>query len=160
MAIAKVDITCKDCGCTFTHRKSCHSRPEADDYERWASRNITICPECNHKHRVAAMVDTLKQHGFALPELTGVSDKQIAYAQSVRERYLLDNLNRVDKYRRFQGRLNDAEQMAQLAQVCTEQGTTVEDAINEYKRSMGFDTMQIMLTSANAGEILDAHAHH
>lgn len=163
MAIAKIEITCTECGCTFTHRKECHSRREADSYEAWAASNVTVCPDCRRKQQAnqqaAIVADTLAEYGMELPTLTGASDKQIAYAQSVRTAYLTDNIKRVAKYCRFQQHLANSEEYAAFAAAYAEQGITVEDAIAENIKAMQLTCVQTMLTATSAREILDAKRH-
>lgn len=159
MAIVKMEIICRECGNTFTHRKECRNRREADNYETWAASHIDTCPECLRKNhaaqQAAALATALEKYGFQLPELTGASDKQIAYAQSVRERYLAENISRIAGYHKVQQLLNDAEQVANFASVCEEHGMTVEEGIRQNMMAMGLTTVQLMLTSTSAREILD-----
>lgn len=161
MAIAKITLTCSECGCTFTHRKECFNRREADNYESWAVNHIDTCPDCHRKQKAdqkaATLAAELEKHGFNLPEVTGASDKQIAYAVRVRERYLADNISRIEGYHKVQQLLNDAEQVANFARVCEEHGMTVEEGIRQNMEAMGLATVQKMLTSTSAREILDSH---
>lgn len=160
MAVAKIEVTCKTCGCTFNHRKECRNRREADSYESWAAANIDTCPEClrkQHAERQAATVAAvLEKYGFQLPELTGASDKQIAYAQSVRERYLAENISRIEGYHKVQQLLKETEQFANFARICEEHGMTVEEGIRQNMDAMRLTTVELMLTSTVAKDILDA----
>lgn len=93
MAIARVDLICKECGREFTHRSSCGNRRLADEHESWARENITLCPECWKKARreaeAAELAKAVKALPVELPEnLTG-SEKQIAWAKDIREKYAL-----------------------------------------------------------------------
>lgn len=159
MAIAKIEITCAKCGNTFIHRKECHNRREADSYETWAANNIDTCPECNRKQKAdkkaAALAAALEKYGFQLPELIGASDKQIAYAANVRERYLADNISRIDGYHKVLQLLNDAEQLDNFARRCEEHGLTTEEGIRQSMEARGLITVKLMLTATTAREILD-----
>lgn len=161
MAIASITITCATCGKEFEHRKVCHNRSEADNYVRWAADHIDTCPTCRAKQAAEQMADKLStvlaKCGYQLPELTGASDKQIAYAAKVRERYLAQHLGCIEKYHKVQQRLNDAEYAANYARLCAEHGITVEDAIRENMEAMNLTTVQLMLTSTSAREILDSN---
>lgn len=160
MAIAKIEITCTECGNTFTHRKECRNRTEADNYEAWASSHITTCPECSRKQYKARMASALQakldELGFVLPTIEGASEKQVAYAMSVRERYLADNLSRVEGYHKVQQLLKDEAQVATFAERCKEHGMTLEEGIRNNMEAMHLTTVQLMLTSTSAREILDA----
>lgn len=161
MAIAKIDIICTECGRTFTHRKECHNSREAESYSAWAANNIDTCPECYKKQRseqkTSAIAVVLDESKIKMPELTGASDKQVAYAVSVRERYLANNISKVKGYCKVQQLLTDAEQVAKFASICEARGMTLEEGIQHDMRAMGLTTVQLMLTSNSAREILDAN---
>lgn len=93
MAMASVKLICKACGNEFEWRKKCYSRRDADSSEAWARDNITLCPECAAKARreaeAAKQAEAVKGLSVELPEnLTG-SEKQIAWAKDIREKYAL-----------------------------------------------------------------------
>ena len=85
MARAKITLTCSDCGETFEHIHFCNNRRDADSYETWAKENVTQCPDCYRKAQLAK-----KLEGLDLPEITGVSEKQIAYARKLRDKAASD----------------------------------------------------------------------
>lgn len=94
MAQARIEIICTECGCKFTHRKSCWNRDDATRYEEWARDHITTCQECYVKQkraeeRAALDAKTAEANeaieGMTLSELTG-SEKQIAWATDIRAR--------------------------------------------------------------------------
>ena len=94
MALARIEITCQECGKTFTHRKNCWNRDDANRYEEWAADNITICPECYGKMKRAEEHSRLDKQtddavaaigDIELAELTG-TEKQIKWAESIRAR--------------------------------------------------------------------------
>lgn len=159
MAIAKITITCTTCGKVFEHRKECHTRKEADSYESWAADHIDTCPECHAKQvakqKADKVVAVLEKFGCQLPELIGASEKQIAYAVKVRNQYLYDNISSLQRYLKMMRILDDAEQAAAFARVCEEHGTTVEEGIQQNIEAMHLTTIQLMLTSTNAREVLD-----
>lgn len=93
MAMANVKLICKACGNEFTWSKKCYSRRYADSSETWARDNITLCPECAAKARreaeAAKQAEAVKGLSVELPDnLTG-SEKQIAWAKDIREKYAL-----------------------------------------------------------------------
>jgi len=94
MAQARIEIICTECGCKFTHRKSCYNRDDATRYEEWARDHITTCPECyskamRAKERAKLDAQTAEANkaieGMEFPALTG-TDKQIAWASDIRAR--------------------------------------------------------------------------
>ena len=84
MAIAKIELTCRCCGKTFTMRKDCHNRAEADSFEAWAKQHVDMCSECRNEKRRSAELASVAETIGELPALTG-SSKQISWASSIRE---------------------------------------------------------------------------
>lgn len=58
MAKATAICKCEKCGETFTKVKICNSRREANEWERWAESNCTLCPECYSKAKEAEYAAT------------------------------------------------------------------------------------------------------
>lgn len=83
MAIAKIELTCRCCGKTFTMRKECHNRAEADSFETWAKQNIDMCLKCRDEKLRSAELASVADSIDELPALTG-SVKQISWASSIR----------------------------------------------------------------------------
>lgn len=88
MARALAICTCEWCGKTFEKVQYCHNRREADNWEEWAERNFTVCPDCwreqKEKERQEANEKAAKENAEnGLPTLTG-SPKQIAWAEKIR----------------------------------------------------------------------------
>lgn len=98
MSRVKMVLKCEHCGKEFEHIHTCRNSTEAGSYEVWARENITICPDCYAAQKRAHQLDAVsgyisnfsEQH--PLPKITGVSEKQIAYASSLREKFIRDNL--------------------------------------------------------------------
>lgn len=159
MAIASITVTCSTCGNSFTHRKECRNRREADSYEVWAINNISECPSCARARRNAdaslKLANTLAALGRTLPVIKGCSDKQIAYAESVREQYLAARLNDVTCYHKGMQRLQNPDAMAATISACEESGLPLEEGIAHDLKKIGLYGVHIALTSASARDILD-----
>lgn len=87
MARAIATCTCKHCGKTFEKVKFCANRTEADSFEAWAKDNCNECPDC-FKARMQKMDDEFYAK-YQLPEIKGVSEKQVAYAESLRKKLIV-----------------------------------------------------------------------
>lgn len=100
MAKAKASCRCATCGKEFTAEKICRNRTEADSYEAWASENMTECPECRRARISAEAVEAAEAIilEYNLPEITGVSDKQVAYARDLRSKHLARKKDLVASY--------------------------------------------------------------
>ena len=159
MAIAKITLTCTECGNTFEHRKECRNRSEADSHEAWAKENIDLCPACyrarQQRNAQAAVMAALEKHGINLPELAGVSEKQIAYAKSVRDGILAMKLSELDAYVAFEGKVAEAVANPDFARCCADNGQSVAEAIEQTRRDYGMEALHVAITATTAREILD-----
>ena len=101
MSRVKMVLKCEHCGKEFEHIHTCRNSTEAGSYEIWARENITTCPDCYAAQKRAHQLDAVsgyissfsEQH--PLPKITGGSEKQIAYASSLREKFICDNLMKI-----------------------------------------------------------------
>lgn len=159
MAITRITITCDTCGGNFEHRHESRNRRDADSYELWAIKNITTCPTCRRKaaseSASAALNAALANLGITLPQIEGVSDKQVAYAQSVRDRILSADLRAITEYHRGMSSLQDPDTLAKTRAVCEAHGITLEEGIERDLKRCGLYRVHIAMTSTSAREILD-----
>ena len=162
MAIASVTVTCAECGKAFEHRKTCRNRSEADNYESWATNHIDTCPEC-YKKRIAAekaerLSAVLEECGYQLPTLTGVSDRQTAYADTVRTRYLAESLDKIRRYHEGMQAFEDADYKAKFDAQCAKLGLNPEEGLSQSLQNAMLDKVHLLLTSSSAREVLDSIA--
>lgn len=98
MAKATVRLICKECGLEFSREAIKRNRRDADDWEEWAKKNITMCPHCwaktvlEEKRRTNAEKVERFLAGHELPDLTG-SEKQIAWANNLRIERIANGVN-------------------------------------------------------------------
>ena len=94
MARAKVDCQCEKCGQTFEVIRFFNRSTEARDYEKWAKENCTICPTCYRKEQQEIYAKRADENmrrligDGKLPDITGVSEKQIKYAENLRQEWI------------------------------------------------------------------------
>lgn len=145
MAKASVIITCITCGKDFRHEAFRANRREADSYAEWAKDHITTCPECYRAQQAAAAETRYAERctTLGLPELSGVSDKQISYAHKVRREFLADHYAAVEQW-------TTLFRHPDFAQVLPE---TI-DAARAQSREM--DRAYVVATETNAGKLLDS----
>ena len=100
MAKAKITCKCEICGGTFEHVRTCVNRSAADSYAEWASEHVTVCPSCHAAAKKAEAAFKLNEYiaenfgaEHPLPEISGVSEKQIAYAASLRTKFISSDLS-------------------------------------------------------------------
>lgn len=94
MAKATAYCTCKHCGATFTKALTFNSRSEADSWLKAAADRYDECTDC-YKARKTSEQDS-KIACLGLPLISGVSDKQIAYATSLRRSFAYSKFDRMD----------------------------------------------------------------
>lgn len=159
MAIARIKSICKECGKEFEVRKVCSNRTAADSYEAWAIDHVTVCNGCARKacddKRRTAIFDQLDAANLVLPTISGASDKQIAYADDLRMKYLYQNMFRIKTYVKFLGLLADDASMAQLSAQCAERNMTIDAAIAEARKAYGLDTITLIFEESSARKIID-----
>ena len=159
MAVAKMELTCRECGKTFTHRRECHSRAEADRYEAWAKDNIDLCPDCRRQQQreereaantkaVAALMD---KYGLSLPDITEGTEKQVAYANSLRAEYIAHN-SIAERYCYTVAAMRDEHD--RLEREVQKQGKTAEEYWAECINHPQVKVAHIALTSTSAPEII------
>ena len=98
MAKATITYTCKVCGETATASTTKHNRRDADAWEAWAIDHYDTCPDCYRKMQEQAMADKAAELAklYSLPEITGLSQKQIDYAADLRAKYIAKNKQMCD----------------------------------------------------------------
>lgn len=153
MAIATVTCNCKYCGKEFTHRsRPCHSRRDADEYAEWAKENIDMCPDCYRAKEAAKRAEKVNEleQRYAIPAITGVSEKQTAYANKLRGEYLLDHMDAFSVAREFADL--PAEEVESAAKASN---MTPEQALAESLEAYEATTAYKLLTMVKASEIIE-----
>lgn len=159
MAMARVTCKCAACGAEFEISKQCHNRAEADNYEAWALKAFTECKDC-HRVRNTAESGTGRIAAFKaehkLPEIHGVSDKQIKFASDLRDQFI----SRVISYHEEE-KVADAETLiATPAADWVQWAKDAEMPLDEYRKSVieyyGIGKIITILTTGEARAIIDA----
>lgn len=152
MAIATVEIKCEKCGKTFTVRRECYNRRDAENYEKWAIDNISTCPACRRLYSDEERTKLVEEYN--LPAISGVSEKQIAYADSLRTKFLIAKREWVETYHSWLADVDwsIAETMAK------EQGKTTHEIVDAAFSEMmpEYHAIKVALQSSSAREIIDA----
>ena len=161
MARATVHCVCATCGKEFTHIKDCFNRKEADSYEEWASVNIDECPECRrarlkreNAERAAALIE---RYGF--PEITGVSEKQIGYANDLRNKYLCKDytVREIEIYDKIMRGMDDPEMMGKFRELADRKFEgSIEKMLKDTLDKYGLNEISAIRHESNASKILDA----
>lgn len=134
---------------------------EVDNYIEWARENVTLCPECYRKQKEAEkaehVVNKLAKFGIQLPEIRGVSDKQVTFARKIRNNYIHDLSARwfpafqdLHKY----AHSSDEEKQKMISKSGV--ATTEEFEEQRILANPQFRKIWVTLTENNASKIIDA----
>lgn len=181
MAKARVTCKCTVCGSEFEHTHMCRNRTEADSYERWAAENITICPSCYAAAKKAEAQAAQDKYLAAiadahpLPVISGVSDKQVAYATSLRDRFITNVLARynvdINKFFAAEQAIRmdalNADGISKLQIMADKAGMPLEQYFAAKRKeavaraagladSRDFDRVMVVFLESNASKIIDA----
>nr|DAU29488.1 MAG TPA: C2H2 type zinc-finger protein [Caudoviricetes sp.] len=154
MAKAIAHCKCKKCGETFTKENVLQNRSDANRWAEWAEANITLCLKCwgeaqreQEEERYKALKDELR-----LPEITGKSEKQIAFANDLRVRYVAQHAEELREMRRK----IDGVSAEAVAKVMAAEGVDEDGAMRKAFAWMpSLYTQYIALTSSSAQELID-----
>lgn len=147
--------TCAKCGETFQKSKTGFFNTEdAHRWEEWAVENCTTCYDCYQKEQLQKGYELVKE--LNLPALTGKSEKQIAYAETLRAKFVIDktHFDSIDSLR------HSAEYFEKKA---TERGMSEEERATireQYLLSVAkkysFQRAYAILYESDAGKLIDA----
>ena len=153
MARAIAECKCATCGGTFEKIAFKYNREQADSWKAWAEENCTTCPECWKKEQDENGKVLASEYG--LPEITGVSEKQIAYAETLRARYMLNSEHELKKLTEIMHELR-TEHRAELDAMLTKLGKTEDEFFAQRSHERGLGKAYTVLTTGDARQIIDA----
>ena len=112
-----------------------------------------LCPECYNKQQEERGKELAVKYN--LPEITGVSDKQIAFAESLRGRYLTNYEAELEKLTEIMHELR-TEHRAELDAMLTKLGQTEDEFFAQRSHERGLGKAYTVLTTGEARQIIDA----
>lgn len=155
MAVARVTLVCPTCGVEFTKTKTCYNRKEADRWEEYMKTTDMECPECYAARKAHAAAEINAK--FGMPEITGVSDKQIKYANDLRNKYLL-TLD-VEKVSAAVDRMKEMLANGEWEQGCTKvsakSGASVAKVQYNALRAQGIAKLVVLMHTTDAHTLID-----
>lgn len=111
-----------------------------------------LCPEC-YKRQQEERCKALAAE-YNLPEITGVSDKQIAFAESLRGRYLTSSERELEKLTEIMHELR-TEHRAELDAMLAKLGQTEDEFFAQRSHKRGLGKAYTVLTTGEARQIID-----
>lgn len=105
MITVEVTCTCKECKQEFTCKAECRDEIEANfKYSKFQNR--AICPECVKKENMRKAEEQAKK--YKLPVIIGYTDRQIAYASSLRNQYIQKHASEIQYVQEQLEKINPA----------------------------------------------------
>lgn len=144
-----VNCNCKNCQCEFIFEKTCENGLEAEKAKKWAARYKKICPVCLEKEREQQRAERAQMLG--LPQVIGCSNKQIAYAEKLRDRYIVANMEYVLSAKEHLEKIDPAR----VERIAKQWGLENEMCIPEAFKGVGMYEEYICLTEENASKIIE-----
>lgn len=152
MAKATFTFKCIVCGKKTTIEKVCYNRKEANDFESYAASTIDTCGTCRAKERSQEQAKEVAEMGLDLPVIEGVSDRQIAYAESLRNKELCNYRKSINNYKQIM----DIFKTEEFADACAKEGCDPETKQIELIKYYGFEILHTIFTESSARNIIDA----
>lgn len=112
-----------------------------------------LCPEC-YKRQQEERGKALAAE-YNLPQITGVSGKQIAFAESLRGRYLTNYEAELNKLTEIMHELR-TEHRAELDAMLAKLGQTEDEFFAQRSQKRGLGKAYTVLTTGDARQIIDA----
>lgn len=112
-----------------------------------------LCPECYKQQQEERGKELAAEYN--LPEITGVSDKQIAFAETLRTRYLLNYEAELNKLTSLLHELH-TEHQAEFEAMLAKLGQPEAEYLAQRTRKMGLGKAYTVLTTGEARQIIDA----
>ena len=150
MELIEVECVCSKCKNPFIVRKECHNKLDAEILEdKLSRRRKPVCPACFKKEQALGAVEMAAKMG--LPELIGRTEKQISYAFSLRNSYILQHQGEIKTVKKELGKINPTL----IAAVAEEYGISEEECIYQACKEMGIHKGYSCLEEVNAQRLID-----
>ena len=160
MAVATAKCTCRGCGKNFETTKKLYNRAQADEWREWAEDHFDLCPDCYREMKRAEEIALVNEiiAKYNLPQIdpTTGTEKQIAYAASLRAKWLINHENTVKIFAEAKSKLANATD-TELAKYAAAHGTNtnIDDIWAAVMDKYQDKTALIAMYSTNAKEMID-----
>lgn len=119
---------------------------------KWYEKEA-LCPECYKKQQEERAKALAAEYN--LPEITGVSDKQIAFAEILRTRYLINYEAELNKLTSLLHELH-TEHQTEFEAILANLGQPEAEYLAQRTRKMGLGEAYTVLTTGEARQLIDA----
>lgn len=157
MAKAKAKCICATCGKEFVVEKNCFNRADANNFESYAAEHYDECKDC-YLSRIKAAAEKRANaliEKYNLPLVTGVSEKQIAYADNLRRDFLNSCTEKKFEFAATADSLLADRQETLRALADEHCGGNIEEAKIRSLEAYGLLKYYTLLHESNAGKIIE-----
>lgn len=159
MAIGKASLVCPTCGEVFEITKRCYNRKEADSWEEWVKTTRRECPDCYKERRKMEMANESAEIIIALglPEITEGTEKQIQYANNLRDRYLTEHRlgSWENNLKILKRRLANGTWQKFMEEQAEKEGSFPNTVQLEYLKHAGLDKIVVLATTNSARAVIN-----
>lgn len=157
MAKATATCICATCGKEFIVEATCYNRKDANNFESYATEHYDECKDCYlsrikdaAEKRANALIEK-----YNLPEITGVSEKQITYANNLRRNFLNSCSEKKFEFAATADSLLADRQEALQALANEHCAGNIEEAKIRVLEAYGLLKYYTLLRESNAGKIIE-----
>ena len=152
MAKAVAECKCRKCGATFFKEAIRGNRADADNWETWAAQHYDLCPDCYKAEKAEKEAEkyAVLVSKYNFPTIEGVSEKQIAYADKLRCKFVVANEADMDEAVNFWNSVDWSE----IAKIAEQEGKSVEQITRESVDRLYLGTLAC-LKCQNAEKLID-----
>jgi len=118
---------------------------------KWYEQSA-LCPDCYRKQQEERGKELAAEYN--LPEITGVSDKQIAFAATLRTRYLVNYEAELNKLTSLLHELH-TEHQAEFEAMLAKLDQSEAEYLAQRTRKMGLGKAYTVLTTGEARQLID-----
>lgn len=157
MAKATVTCKCNTCGKDFVVTKICRNCSAATDFANYAATHYDECKDCFAQRMRDEQADCAAPiiAKYGIPKIKGVSDKQIVYANNLRNKFL----SRCSEQRLHAASEADnvfANKQSTLQELADKEfGGDIEKAKIDRLKAAGLMQCYIILRESSAAKIID-----
>ena len=159
MAKAVAVCVCPECGKTYERQIEGYNRADANSKKDYAEHCPGLCLDCWKKEQPenAAKEAAALKAKYQLPEIVGVSDKQTAYAENLRRKFLASHDTVLDSLCTITANLNNHDYLAEKAELVSKAPEELKSLVLAELNSMIlYRRAYAMLTKSSARDIIDS----
>ena len=150
MVTTEIECVCSNCRKVFICKKECRNGLEAEKFRAYALKHRNICPSCYSAEQQRQAQN--RAVALDLPIIIGKTDKQVAFAFSLRDRYISSHEESIHYAMKQMEKINPT----QIPAAARKHGVSEEKCVAEAFRRINLYIEFLCLTEASARTLIDA----